>query len=175
MKTVFVTLRASLITASTLLALAYALVGLWLPALILLAAGGGWLFAIHNRLDTLSSFIFACLVVAAGLAALFGAPAPLLAAAVVTALAAWDLDHFNRRTRGVQIISDPDLLERSHMRRLLLVCAIGLASSEAALLVHVRLSFTFEFLLAALALIGLGQLAAWIHKRITAAERNPSV
>ncbi len=174
MKLAGLILRISQIAAGALLALAYGLAGLWLPALVLLVVAAGWAMVVPRRLDTLSSFIFACLVVAGGLAALLSAPAPLLAVAVIAALAAWDLDHFIRRTRDVQILSDTSRIERAHLRRLLLVCCLGLALSETALLVRIRFSFAFEFFLAALMLIGIGQLASWIQRKMSATEREPA-
>ncbi len=157
--------------ACALLAVAYTLIGLWLPALILVLAGLGWALSTRRRLETLKSFIFVCFVIAAGLAALLSAPPTLLVAAVVSALAAWDLDHFARRTRDVRILTNPAQIERAHLLRLLLVCGLGLVLAETALLVKVRLSFTLEFFLAALALIGVARLASWLQKK-TPAERE---
>lgn len=151
-------------TSAALLAFGYGLQGYWPAAGVLATMGAAWVLARGRRWDAFRSLLFACFVAAAGIGVVLSVQAFLLAAGVTTALAAWDIDHFSRRVAGAYLPGDLRAIERAHLRRLLLVCGLGLALSAVALLLQVHLRFSVAFLLAALILLALGRQAAWIQE-----------
>ena len=122
--------RASAGLSVFTLALGFALSGLWVGMVAVLAVGALWLLD-HLR-------------------------APSHQRPPVAALVAWDLDQFAQRMRAAGRVDDAPGLERRHIRRLLVVAAIGGVLGAIALGLRVRLSFGLALLLAALAMLGLG-------------------
>jgi hypothetical protein len=126
------------------LALAYALHDLWRWSWLPLALGLGWWFA-QSRWRHAASMAMTGLF----LCAAFGlwldvAPLPML---LVTgfALAAWDLDAFQRRLRTTA--PDPALqsLIRRHLQRLALVVVAGMGLAAVAMAITLRLDFWVVF------------------------------
>lgn len=82
----------------------------------------------------------------------------LMLAAVLFSLAAWDLDHYLRRVERLEGVDDSPALQKAHLRRLLLVLALGALLGGVALLAPLRLGFGPAVLLALLAVVGLSRL-----------------
>jgi hypothetical protein len=86
---------------------------------------------------------------------------------VVAALAAWDLNPFVQRLRSVDGVGAQaerrQGLERSHLRRLLLVCSLGSALAVVALGSRVKLGFGAAFWLGLLAVLGLSRAIGFLR------------
>jgi hypothetical protein len=153
-----------------LLALGFALSGLWAGTAAVLAVGALWLLG-HLRapgqpgvLRWTSSAAFAMQAIAAAVAVWMDVWAgwPLLG--LVAALATWDLDHFARRMQAAGRVDDGPGLERRHIQRLLVVAAIGCLLAAVGLVLRLRLSFGWALLLAALAMLGLSLIVGYMRR-----------
>ncbi len=104
------------------------------------------------------------LVAAAGAQVLLtvGGGWPVLGLAA--ALVAWDLDQFAQMMRAVGRVDGAAELERRHIRRLLVVAAIGSLMGGVVLGLRVRLSFELALVLAALAMLGLGLIIGYLRR-----------
>ena len=160
--------RASAGLSVFTLALGLALSGLWVGMVAVLAVGALWLLdhlraPSHQRppghpgaVPWASSAALVMLAAAAAVAVLVAVGGGWPALGLVAALVAWDLDQFAQRMRAAGRVDDAPGLERRHIRRLLVVAAIGGVLGAIALGLRVRLSFGLALLLAALAMLGLG-------------------
>ena len=83
---------------------------------------------------------------------------------LVAALVAWDLDQFAQRMRVAGRVDGAPELERRHIRRLLIVAAIGGVLGAIGLGLRVRLSFGLALLLAALAMLGLSITVGFLRR-----------
>jgi hypothetical protein len=73
--------------------------------------------------------------------AIFGSPLLVMALVVVLALSAWDLSRFQQRLVHVAQDDMRQDIERRHLRRLLLVNAIGLLLTVLASSIQLRIGF----------------------------------
>lgn len=130
---------------------------LWGPGLAFAALGPGWWF--NNRRKFISEnalfLIFLGLAVYAGFRGVSGY---WLLPGGIGALAAWDLDHFLRQVTAVSLIVGEALMVKTHLQQLLLVVVISLLVGLTALLIQINLSYGAAFILAFLAIWGLGFL-----------------
>ena len=83
---------------------------------------------------------------------------------VVFSIGAWDLDHFLQRLNRADRVELVSGLGREHLRRLLLVEAVGLLIGLAALNFQTRVGFWFEALLVFLVVIGISRIVARVRK-----------
>jgi thiosulfate reductase cytochrome b subunit len=79
----------------------------------------------------------------------------------LAALAAWDLDHFERRLRTAQRVEAQGALIRAHLRRLSIVAGLGLTLGGIALSVQVEITFGWALLLGLLAFLALSGVIAF--------------
>lgn len=158
------------------LALGFALSGLWVGMGAVLAVGALWLLG-HLRtpgqphalvaqraLPWTSSAALVMLAAAAAVAVLIAVGGGWPVLGLVAALVAWDLDQFAQRMRAAGRVDGAPELERHHIRRLLVVAAIGGVLGAIGLGIRVRLSFELALLLAALAMVGLGLIVGYIRR-----------
>jgi hypothetical protein len=85
-------------------------------------------------------------------------PAEWLLVSLVAALAAWDLDHFERRLRQARPGTQETDLRRAHLQRLALVAGLGLGLGWLALGVRIELGLGWAILLSLLTIIGLSRV-----------------
>ncbi len=160
--------RRSLITAvclgAGLLALACAWRGLWLETGAALALGLFWLASGKRSWAWAADAALAALVVLAVRAVYADAQPVIVLAALVAALAAWDLDHFARRLGALANNKDTQPLVRRHLARLAAVGALGLALAMVALSVHVHLGAGVVLLVGLLAILGLAQAVRFLRQ-----------
>lgn len=83
---------------------------------------------------------------------------------LVAALSAWDLAHFAHLLDGAEGVEQRRLLERRHLRRLLIVDGLGLLLGGAALTVQIQLGFGLVLLLGLLALLGLSRAVRFLRR-----------
>jgi hypothetical protein len=82
---------------------------------------------------------------------------------VVTALTAWDLDHFSRRLQAADGVVGARSLEKRHLLRLAAVAGLGLLLAAAALGLRTRLGVGAAILLGLLAILGLSQVVRYLR------------
>lgn len=156
--------RASAGLSVFVLALGFALSSLWVGVAAVLAGGALWLLGQLRALDWASSAALVMQAVAAAVAVLLAVSGGWPVLGLVAALVAWDLDQFAQRMRAAGRVDDAPGLERRHIRRLLVVAAIGAVLGAIGLGLRVRLSFGLALLLAALAMLGLSLVVGYIRR-----------
>jgi hypothetical protein len=139
-------------------AVAFALAGRWIEALLCLIAGTGWLGGMRRRIGWPGTAGFLALSGLSGFAPLTGIASGWGLAGVVTALIAWDLSGFALRLQNAGRVVDEPELWRAHLRRLGAVGGAGLLIGAAALLVRIELGFAWVLLLGAIAAVTLSQV-----------------
>lgn len=150
--------------ASLILASGYAMNSLGVGALSIAIIGLLWLMGQRRGSAWTASW---GLIFFSGMAAFgswSGLPAVLMLCGTVAALASWDLDDFSGRQERAQRVEGQRQLERSHLRRLLIVSALGLLLGGVALGFGIQLSFWWAFLLGLLALLGLGRTIGFFRR-----------
>lgn len=147
-----------------LLALGFALHGLWAGTAAVLAAGILWLLGQWRALPWASSAGLVAQTVAAAVAMLNGVWGGWSVLSVVAALAAWDLDQFAQRMRAAGRVDDAPRQERRHIQRLSVVAGIGGLLGLVALSLQVRLSFGLALLLAVLMMMCLGLVIGYMRR-----------
>ena len=162
--------RASAGLSVFVLALGFALSGLWVGMAAVLAVGALWLLG-HLRARATPAPCpgpllrpWSCWRSAAAVAVLLAVGGGWPVLGLVAALVAWDLDQFAQRMRAAGRVDDAPGLERRHIRRLLVVAAIGSVLGAIGLGLRVRLSFGLALLLAALAMLGLSIIIGFLRR-----------
>jgi hypothetical protein len=100
-------------------------------------------------------FVF---VIAAGAGVWIRLPPILMALSVLGSLMAWDLAGFSRRSKDAAPEDDLRSLEKSHLLQLASLGAAGLVLILAAMLINLRISFGWMFLLVLAAMFGIMQM-----------------
>ena len=160
--------RVSAGLAVFVLALPFALSGLWVGVAAVLAGGALWLLGNlrpQSRPGASASPVALFVLAGAAAAAMvyaIGGGWPVLG--LVTALVAWDLDQFAQQMRAAGRVHGVTELERRHIRRLLLTALIGGVLGLIGLGLRVRLRFGLALLLAALVMSGLGLIVGYLRR-----------
>jgi len=155
---------ACIVLAAGGLALAYALHDLWRWSWLPLALSLGWWFA-QSRWRHAAALGMAGLFLCAACGLwLDVTPLPMLLATGL-ALAAWDLDAFQRRLHTTA--PDPALqsLIRRHVQRLALVVVAGIGPAAVAMAITLRLDFWVVFGLALLLAIILSRAFVLLNRK----------
>jgi hypothetical protein len=150
------------------LALAFALSELWVGVAAVLAGGALWLLG-HLRLQSrpgalASTAALVVLVAAAGVQVLLAVGSAWPVFGLAAALVAWDLDQFAQLIQSAGRVDGAAELERRHIRRLLIVAAIGGVLGAIGMGIRVRLSFELALVLAALAMLGLSIAVGFLRR-----------
>ena len=122
------------------------------PVVILAAL---WLWGHYRRWHGVADIAFSGLVFMVIVGALTGLSVMWLLLAVVTALLAWDVDHFIRRVDRADFILLEPVLVRQHRRRLGWVLGLGSALAWMGLRAKIELNFALALFLALLVVVGL--------------------
>ena len=150
--------------AAIVLAIGYAVGGVWKISLILLAMGVLWWIGQKRHWNLFAPVALLGFVVAAAVGLWMGLPAGWMLVGVVAALSAWDLDHFARRLRSVERVEMRPALERLHLRRLVSVDGLGLLLAGMALGVQYKFSFDVALVLGLVAVVGLSQMVSYLRR-----------
>ena len=156
--------RASAGLSVFVLALAFALSGLWAGVAAVLAGGALWLLGHLRALRWTSSVALIVLAAAAAAEVLLAEGGGWSLLGLVAALVAWDLEQFAQRMRAAGRVDDATGLERRHIQRLLAVAAIGGLLGAIGLGLQVRLTFEWALVLAALVMLGLGPIVGYMRR-----------
>jgi len=155
-------LYAAIILATLLLVLGYALSPAWPWAAFVAVVGGLWLLGQWQRWRWAASVGLGLLVVAGALGIWLGVAAGWVLFGLVAALSAWDLAHFARWLGGAERVVGRYEMERRHLRRLLLVDAVGLLLGGVALLVRIQIAFALLLLIGLLFALAIRRVVSWL-------------
>ena len=162
---------SSLLAAGSLAA-GYALAGQWPWAVVFTLLGLLGIVGQRRKWEMTSSILLFLFVVGDVNALSQGVAVPWLLISLVAALSAWDLDHFTRRLRKAEQIDKARVLERRHLRRLLIVDGLSLLVAAIALVLQVEISFGVALILGALAVMGISQVVAFLRQSRRAVEEE---
>lgn len=163
----------AVIAAAGALALGFAVRGGWIFLPLVIALGLGWGYSASRGggvwVEVMNPLAFIAIVGCAAIGLLINAPPMLMAVAVVAALVAWDLTHFQRRLRGhvrlahmrVERVAE---IERRHLRWLLIAGVGGLTAAALAFTLRAELSFGAMFAIGLLAAVTLSGLIAALKR-----------
>ncbi|HEY3290460.1 MAG TPA: hypothetical protein VGK87_10060 [Anaerolineae bacterium] len=137
----------------------YGLIGSWVGGAFAIGFGGVWLLThLSGYHPAVAVLMWLCLTGIAAIGIVLGLSSALMLIAVVAALCAWDIAHYEQQFDAVSRIDNSDALDRAHYMRLALTALISLALGAVALLIRVNLSFALALVIALMAVILLGQL-----------------
>ncbi len=157
-------LITSIVLAASALILAYALGALWLPAAAILIFGLAWIVGQRLGWRWVAWLMVGSSVVAAAVGAWLDLSPVLLVVGLIAALSAWDLDGFARQLKRVDAVEQKQVLQRRHLRRLLLADGLGLLLAVLAVTVQVDLSFGLALILGLIALLGLSRAIGFLRR-----------
>jgi hypothetical protein len=90
---------------------------------------------------------------------------PLAFAAVLCALAAWDLHGFAQRLAFASADDDMQRLERQHLLQLTGILSLGAGLSLLSQMIHVVFNFEWAIVLALITFAGIGALVNWLKNK----------
>jgi hypothetical protein len=160
---------SSLLAAAALTA-GYALSGRWLWAVVFALLGFLWLAGQRRDWEATTSIMLFLFVVGCVNGINQGVATPWLLVGLVTALSAWDLDHFTRKLRKAEQIDEVRVLEQRHLRRLLIVDGLSLLLAALALTIRVEIPFGLALILGLLAVLGISQAVGFLRQARRSSE-----
>jgi hypothetical protein len=123
-----------------------------------------WLVSQWRDWSWAASLGFFAFILAAGIGVWIRLNPILMAFSVFASLLAWDLSDFSHRLRRAALEDDVSTLEKKHLVRLASLGIMGLALMLAALVMHMKISFEWVFLLTVAAVAGMMQLVNRIRR-----------
>jgi hypothetical protein len=117
-----------------------------------------WIYSERRRWHWGAPAVFFVFVSAAGAGVWIGQPPILMALSVLGSLMAWDLAGFSRRSKGAAPEDNLRGLDKNHLIQLAGLGAVSLVFILASLLIHLRISFGWIFLLVLAAIFGIMQM-----------------
>ncbi len=157
--------RLVALLAMVALATGYSIRGLWPAVIFSIAIGAIWIGGDRLGLPWANG---AGLMSCAG-ACTFGiwshAPALWMLAGLIAGLIAWDLLRFSYRLKMAGRVDDGAVLQRAHLRRLLLAAVPGVLLGAVSQIFTAKLSFAAALFLGALAMLGLSRAVGLIQRR----------
>ena len=148
----------SLVLSLACLSVGWGMVGFWpvsLACLVLLLIG---LLPVSQKLQFFPDLLLVFTVLGAALGLLLHVGFSLALTAVISGLAAWDLQHFTRQLAFASDEDNPGLIERGHFRRIGLVLLGGVGIIFLSRSISFGFGFDWTLLLAILAFFGLSAL-----------------
>jgi hypothetical protein len=130
----------------------------------LLVAGIAWLLAVYHGWRWLGSLCAFSLLGLLLLGGLFHLPPAWLLGGMLAVLAAWDLEHFRRRTLLAGRIESGKALELRHLGRLAIVLGIGGGLAGLSSVLRLRLHFAVALLLTLLVAVSLSRLVMRLRR-----------
>lgn len=150
----------SVVVSVATLAWGFSLVGLTSFSMWMLILGAGWLLAVWQRWDWVSSLGLLIAVIAAALGLWLRVPPGWMFSSGLFALFAWDMNDFRQRSRLVVQDENARAIERRRLVRISLLALAGLFLASIAMLIRAQFTFEWAAFLALIVLLGLAQLAS---------------
>jgi len=161
-----------ILLAAAAAVIGFVLAGAWQIGVLAAGLGGLWLVALRRRWGAATSLLLLGFILLAAFGVSLPGGALWAPLCLVAALAAWDLDRFAGRLRGVgaRAVStegaeaapdetdETDDLTRRHLLRLGVVSALGLILSWAGQAIHFKLNLTVMLVLGFVAILGLSRV-----------------
>jgi hypothetical protein len=166
MKGIRLFLNVSIILASASLLLAYGLAGFWVWSPVFILVGGVWWLAVRRDLEGLSTVLFLGFLIAAVFGCLIQLSMALLILSLVAALAAWDLDYFNRRLELVSDVEVAQEMEKQHLRRVMFLTGPGLILTELGALFRTGFNFWAIFWLVVVIILTAGLVIGYLRRPV---------
>jgi hypothetical protein len=154
----------SLGCATCALVAGYAIGGLWIWTLPILGLAALWYLGQRRGLKWVTSLELLLYVGLAAIGLWQQLTSGLMLLGIIAALAAWDIDDFHQRMKGVERVDQREGLERKYLQRLLIVEGSGALLSVAAVSLSVTFSFGSALLLGLLAVIGLSRTIGFLQR-----------
>ncbi len=154
-----------MLVAVAALAIGYAVQGLLGAALVIVFFGAVWAAMQQRGASGLEGLLLYGFALAAAISLWLGVPGWAALLSLVATLGAWDLDHFLQRLRSVERVAFESGLGREHLRRLVLVEALGYVTGLLALTTRVSISFWWVVLLGILLVISISRIIAFVRKQ----------
>ncbi len=156
-----------LFIAVAALAVAFALGGSIVLALVVILTGGFWAYANQRDVHGLEFLILMALTMACvALFFWFSAPIWLPLVAMIAALGAWDLDYFLQRLKVASHDGISPRLGIEHLKRLGIAEGLGLLLGIVGMTMRAQISFWVAVGLALVTAIGLSQLVRYLRKQL---------
>ncbi len=133
-------------------------------AIACFVVGSLWLLSSWRHWAWVASAGLLAFTILAGMGVWTGLSPFLMAESILGSLLAWDLADFSHRRREAAPEDDLRKLEKNHIVRLASLGAIGLSLDLAAVLVHLRISFGWMFILAIATVLGMMQLVKRLRR-----------
>jgi len=133
-------------------------------SLLIVLLGMAWFASQQRKVFGNEDFLLFLFILSALISFFLGAPVWMLLLGVVASLGAWDLNHFLQRLSRAERVDLVSGLGREHLRRLLLVEAIGLLAGLVAINLQVRITFWWIALLVVLVVIGISRIVVRVRK-----------
>jgi hypothetical protein len=165
MKLTMSSLWASIVLATGVLALGYGLVGWWLGAILVVAAGVIWGIGVWRRWKWTAYLSFIFPIGAAAVGYWLGMRHLFMLFGVCASLAAWDLDRFQWRFRSLKHDEAIMAMEKVHIYRLSLVIGAGLLVSVVGLQVNVKPAFGIVLVTSMLMIIALNRALSLFRRK----------
>ena len=157
-------LIVSILMAAGALGWAYALLGTWIPAVVLACVGLIWILAQWRHMTWFASVGLVAFTLVAGFGVWVGLPAGWMLAGVIGGLLAWDLSEFLNRLRGIGE-EDRRAISNPHLARLGIMLLVGLTLSSGALMIQVSFTFEWAIFLVLFSVWGISLLVRWYRRR----------
>ncbi len=144
--------------------------GVWWLSFIFIALGTGWWYSNRQRqlnelIELHENLAFALFLAALAYAGYKGGPPFLLLLGGIAALVTWDLDGFYRQLSNATLIMGEALMVKVHMQQLLVVVGLSFIMGVAVLLVQINFNFAIGFILAFLAIWGMGLILGQVVEK----------
>ena len=158
---------ASIVISTAIISYGMGTKGLgYLPASIgVILLGIVWLAALIRGFPLISAFGFPIFVLLSIVGIWLDLSPWLMLTSTIASLVTWDLIHFNERLQMLRDLDDLRKIERSHLLRLALVIGIGALGYDAAMQIHINLTFGGAALLALLGIWGVSAMVYRLRSR----------
>jgi hypothetical protein len=144
--------------ATFALALGYALHALWGGVAAAVILGLLWLVSLWRGWDGMADVCVPCYAGLVGWGVWSGLSPGWILVCVIAMLVAWDLNHFGRQLRNVELIVGAVEMVRDHLRWLAMVVGLGLLLGGISIGIRLQLGFGSTLLIAALGIISLTRI-----------------
>ena len=154
----------TLVAATAVLALFFALDAIWYALVYVLVSGTVWVVAEWKQWRWLSTIGFVLIVLGAVGCAFLDGGVVWGVTAVTLALISWDMGRLNHFLAQTEYIEDEAVITRQYERRLLIVAFIGFALAISTTLIRLEFGFLVALPLSCLSIIGFSLAISFLRR-----------